>query len=86
MHPRPRAALGKRQQARVEQKIAGALRLVGSDPERAEPALRELLADEGALAAMRAVDNPYGDGLASERVAAAVAWRLGLGQRPADWR
>jgi UDP-N-acetylglucosamine 2-epimerase (non-hydrolysing) len=35
---------------------------------------------------MRAVENPYGDGRAAERVAAAVAWRLGLGPRPADWR
>jgi UDP-N-acetylglucosamine 2-epimerase (non-hydrolysing) len=29
--------------------------------------------------------NPYGDGRASERIARAVAWRLGLGSRPADW-
>jgi UDP-N-acetylglucosamine 2-epimerase (non-hydrolysing) len=65
---------------------AGALRLVGSDPDRAEAELRSLLADDGALAAMRAVENPYGDGRAAERVAAAVAWRLGLGPRPADWR
>lgn len=65
---------------------AGALKLVGSDPDRAEGELRALLSDDAALAAMRAADNPYGDGRASERVAAAVAWRLGLGDRPSDWR
>ena len=65
---------------------AGVLRLLGNDPERARSGLLALLEDEAALAAMRRAENPYGDGRAGERVARAVAWRLGLGDRPADWR
>jgi len=64
----------------------GALTLLGNDPSTVEPALVSLLGDASALAAMRAAPNPYGDGHASGRVAAAVAWRLGLGERPPDWR
>ncbi len=65
---------------------AGVLRLLGNDPQEVERGLRELLGDGAALQAMRAAPNPYGDGRAGERVAQAVAWRLGLGPRPADWR
>lgn len=64
---------------------AGVLELVGSDPERVAPRLARLLDDETARAAMRDRPNPYGDGRAGVRVAAAVAWRLGLGERPDDW-
>lgn len=63
----------------------GAVRLLGTDPPELAARLRGLLADEAALAAMRAAPNPFGDGRAGERVAAAVAWRLGRGPRPADW-
>ena len=65
---------------------AGTLRLLGNDPDTVRAALFELIADEHGLAAMRAAPNPYGDGHAGERVAAAVAWRLGLAARPADWQ
>lgn len=64
---------------------AGVLELVGSDPELVHSRLARLLDDDGARAAMRGRPNPYGDGRAGERVAAAVAWRLGYGDRPADW-
>jgi UDP-N-acetylglucosamine 2-epimerase (non-hydrolysing) len=64
----------------------GSLLLAGNRPERVREMLSGLLADPGARAAMRVDENPYGDGKAGVRVAAAVAWRLGLGERPADWR
>jgi UDP-N-acetylglucosamine 2-epimerase (non-hydrolysing) len=64
---------------------AGAVRLVGSDPARLAGRLRAMLSDDAGLAAMRAARNPFGDGHAGARVAAAVAWRLGVGPRPADW-
>ena len=64
---------------------AGAVRLLGTDAVEVAAGLRGLLADEAALASMRAAPNPFGDGRAGERVAAAVAWRLGRGPRPADW-
>ncbi len=70
---------------RPEGLASGSLVLVGNDPDRAERELSQLLLDRERLAAMRAAPNPYGDGRAGERVAAAVAWRLGLGPRPADW-
>ncbi|MBW6454470.1 MAG: UDP-N-acetylglucosamine 2-epimerase (non-hydrolyzing) [Trueperaceae bacterium] len=70
---------------RPEGVAAGAVRLVGSDPATLAGRLRSLLADDAALAAMRGAPNPFGDGHAGERVAAAVAWRLGAGPRPADW-
>lgn len=64
---------------------AGVLELVGSDPEVVRVRLTRLLDDDDARAAMRNRPNPYGDGRAGQRVAAAVAWRLGSGDRPDDW-
>jgi UDP-N-acetylglucosamine 2-epimerase (non-hydrolysing) len=70
---------------RPEGVAAGAVRLLGTDPAGVGEALRALLGDEAALAAMRAAPNPFGDGRAGPRVSAAVAWRLGHGPRPDDW-
>lgn len=70
---------------RPEGVAAGVLRLLGNDPAEVEAGLLALLSDTAALAAMRAAPNPYGDGRAGTRVAAAVAWRFGIGPRPADW-
>ena len=70
---------------RPEGVAAGAVRLLGNDPPRLERELLRLLGDDAVLAAMRAAPNPFGDGHAGPRVADAVAWRLGLGPRPADW-
>jgi UDP-N-acetylglucosamine 2-epimerase (non-hydrolysing) len=70
---------------RPEGLAAGTLRLLGNDPAEVGRTLIALIGDEEALAAMRRAPNPYGDGAAGERVAAAVAWRLGLGERPRDW-
>ncbi len=65
---------------------AGILELVGNEPEAARQKLGSLLADEARLEAMRNGSNPYGDGHAGERVARAVAWRLGAGDRPENWQ
>lgn len=64
---------------------SGSLTLLGTEPAAVTARILALLADDERLAAMRAAPNPYGDGQAGERVAGAVAWRLGLGPRPADW-
>jgi UDP-N-acetylglucosamine 2-epimerase (non-hydrolysing) len=64
---------------------AGVLELVGSSPTRVRERVARLLDDPNARQAMRNRPNPYGDGRAGERIAAAVAWRLGRGDRPADW-
>ncbi|MFC5847984.1 non-hydrolyzing UDP-N-acetylglucosamine 2-epimerase [Deinococcus petrolearius] len=64
---------------------AGVLKLAGNDPATLEAVLTDLLGDEAQLARMRAARNPYGDGLASGRIAQAVAWHFGLAGRPDDW-
>ncbi|QLG10725.1 UDP-N-acetylglucosamine 2-epimerase (non-hydrolyzing) [Deinococcus sp. D7000] len=65
---------------------AGVLRLAGNDPTQLETVLNELLDRPTTLQAMRKARNPYGDGQASGRIARAVAWHFGLGERPDDWR
>jgi len=70
---------------RPEGVTAGGLRLVGNDPDGLERSLRQVLEDPDLIASMAAAPNPYGDGRAAARVAAAVAWRLGLAEKPRDW-
>jgi UDP-N-acetylglucosamine 2-epimerase (non-hydrolysing) len=53
---------------RQEGVAAGALRLVGTDPERIVSAASQLLDDTLAHAAMACAENPFGDGHASERI------------------
>lgn len=64
---------------------AGVLTLAGNDPDNLRAVLGRLLSDEAELARMRSARNPYGDGHAARRIAAAVAWHFGLAQRPEDW-
>lgn len=52
---------------------AGVARLVGLDPATVVAVATDLLSDEAALAAMRREVNPYGDGLAAQRIAAILA-------------
>jgi UDP-N-acetylglucosamine 2-epimerase (non-hydrolysing) len=71
---------------RVESLEAGCARLVGTQEATIVGAVDELLNDPAAWALMAGGPNPYGDGLAGERVAAACAWLLGHGERPAGLR
>ncbi len=71
---------------RPEGVAAGVLKLAGTEPGLAFNIIHELLQNEASLAAMRGQANPYGDGFASQRVVQAVAWRLGLAERPTDWQ
>lgn len=64
----------------------GAIKLAGNDPEKVKEVVLSLLNSPEELADMRSKPNPYGDGKASERIAQAVAWRLGLADKPADWK
>ncbi len=64
----------------------GALKLAGNEPEEVRAVLMDLLGHREKRDAMRQKENPYGDGHAGKRVAQAVAWRLGLAERPRDWR
>lgn len=64
----------------------GMLKLAGNNPEKVKALLMELLGNEREQQAMRSQPNPYGDGQAGKRIAQAIAWRLGLAERPADWQ
>ncbi|MCR4401187.1 MAG: UDP-N-acetylglucosamine 2-epimerase (non-hydrolyzing) [Firmicutes bacterium] len=65
---------------------AGTLVLAGTDRRRIVERTRELLEDPEAYQRMACARNPYGDGHASERILAAVLWRLGIcRERPEDF-
>ena len=64
----------------------GAIKLAGNDPKQVKDIIRDLFENPAQLGEMRSKPNPYGDGKASERIAQAVAWRLGLADKPADWQ
>jgi UDP-N-acetylglucosamine 2-epimerase (non-hydrolysing) len=65
---------------------AGKIKLAGTNPERIFEIVGSLLKNSQDRAKMREGKNPYGDGFASQRVAEAVAWKLGLTERPKDWK
>ena len=71
---------------RPEGAQVGALKLAGNEPEEVKAVLMDLLGDEAKRSAMRQKRNPYGDGYAGKRISQAVAWRLGLAERPQNWR
>lgn len=62
----------------------GSLRLVGTDKDKVFREVNSALEDPDFLENDDKV-NPYGDGRAGERVAQAVAWKLGNAKRPEDW-
>ena len=70
---------------RPEGLLTGILRLVGTEPERVRSELFSLLERPVGPKEASPPPNPYGDGRAGDRIAQAVAWRLGCDDRPADW-
>src|SRR5699024_2830811 len=70
---------------RPEAVTAGTVRLIGTDEERVYNEVTTLLTDDAAYKAMAAAVNPYGDGKAGERTAAAIAELLGVGERMAEF-
>ena len=68
---------------RMEGVHAGVLKLVGTDPELIASTAADLLSDWQALAAMTTQANPFGDGLAKERIVAAMEY-LVFGGTPPD--
>jgi UDP-N-acetylglucosamine 2-epimerase (non-hydrolysing) len=63
----------------------GILRLAGTKKDQVSMTMEEALTDSGFLN-QRGEVNPYGDGRAGERVAQAVGWKLGIAERPEDWK
>ncbi len=65
---------------------SGAGRLVGLDPKKLAFWVGKLLKDPALLRRMSHTPNPYGDGHASERIAAGVAHWFALAPKPKDWK
>lgn len=64
---------------------AGVIKMAGIEPDHVYRMVDELVSDKMMRETMSKSINPYGDGRAGKRVAAAVAWRLGLGEKPMQW-
>ena len=85
-------ALGKpvlvlrRETERPEAVQAGTVKLAGVRYEDIVRMADELIDDPAAYAAMAHAVNPYGDGGACRRIADAILWRFGRGDRPEDFR
>jgi UDP-N-acetylglucosamine 2-epimerase (non-hydrolysing) len=67
---------------RPEGIAAGTVRLVGTNTINIVNSVSELLSDEGAYKKMAEAVNPYGDGLASERILQALEFLAGRGPSP----
>ncbi len=70
---------------RPEAVDAGTVRLVGTEIDDIVTAVSRLVDDPLAYQAMSMAVNPYGDGRAGERSAAAIAQLLGVGRRRPDF-
>ncbi len=85
-------ALGKpvlvlrRETERPEAVAAGTVKLAGVKQKDITAMARELLTDGNAYAAMAHAVNPYGDGQACRRIADAILWHFGRGEKPSDFR
>lgn len=67
---------------RPEGIAAGTVQLVGTNAGSIVNAVSELLSDEGAYRKMAEAVNPYGDGLASDRILQALEFLAGRGASP----
>ena len=84
-------ALGKpvlvlrRETERPEAVAAGTVKLAGVDRNDIITMAHELITDPKAYAAMAHAVNPYGDGNACQRIADAILWHFGRGEKPDDF-
>lgn len=67
---------------RPEGVAAGTVRLVGTDPGKVYSAVAELLTNQKAYQRMSEAVNPYGDGMASDRIIQALEFMTGRAQSP----
>ncbi|MCI9505160.1 MAG: UDP-N-acetylglucosamine 2-epimerase (non-hydrolyzing) [Oscillospiraceae bacterium] len=85
-------ALGKpvlvlrRETERPEAVEAGTVKLAGVERDAIADMAHTLLTDSAAYQAMARAVNPYGDGRACRRIADAILWHFGRGDRPEDFR
>ena len=85
-------ALGKpvlvmrKETERPEAVQAGTVKLAGVEEEDVFSLANELIRNPEAYAAMAHAVNPYGDGDACRRIADAILWHFGRGEKPADYQ
>jgi UDP-N-acetylglucosamine 2-epimerase (non-hydrolysing) len=70
---------------RPEGVVAGTVRLIGTDALKIVRAVSELLSDKRKYKKMAEAVNPYGDGLASNRIIQALEFLAGRGPSPAPF-
>ncbi len=70
---------------RPEAVDAGTVSLIGADQQKIIDSVTELLTDSAVYNKMSRAVNPYGDGLASDRIVAAILHHFGLGEAPAEF-
>ncbi|KEO83348.1 non-hydrolyzing UDP-N-acetylglucosamine 2-epimerase [Tumebacillus flagellatus] len=64
---------------------AGTLKLAGTDQDVIYNLAHELLTNEEAHRKMAVAANPYGDGLASERIVQAILYHFGRAEKPSEF-
>jgi UDP-N-acetylglucosamine 2-epimerase (non-hydrolysing) len=69
---------------RPEAVETGAVKLVGTVPERVVQAVMQLLNDDAVYRAMASAHNPYGDGRAAERIVDFLRWKYGFLESPPE--
>ena len=85
-------ALGKpvlvlrRETERPEAVAAGTVKLAGVIQDDIVTMAQRLIQDKDAYARMAHAVNPYGDGQACRRIADAILWHFGRGERPEDYQ
>ncbi|HTY60818.1 MAG TPA: UDP-N-acetylglucosamine 2-epimerase (non-hydrolyzing) [Acidobacteriota bacterium] len=71
---------------RPEGVVAGTVRLIGTETANITGAVSELLSNQSSYRKMAEAVNPYGDGLASERILQALEFLVGRGPSPEPFR
>ena len=85
-------ALGKpvlvlrRETERPEAVAAGTVKLAGVGQDDIVTMAERLICDKDAYARMAHAVNPYGDGNACRRIADAILWHFGRGEKPEDYQ
>ena len=75
----------RKETERPEAVHAGTVKLCGVEYDDVLRMAEELITDEEAYRKMAHAVNPYGDGHACKRIADAILWFYGKGERPADY-
>ena len=74
----------RKETERPEAIDAGTVRLAGIEEENIYFMTKELLTNQKEYDKMSKAVNPYGDGLASERIVKAILYKFGFGEKPSD--